>query len=128
MSFDKIINRRGTNCVKWDMVPEGVLPMWVADMDFETAPCVLRAVQERAAHGAFGYTAVPQSYYESVCNWFALHHGWRPDPSWIIYCPGIVPALSACVSAFTEPGDNVLIMSPVYNCFFSSVRNWRCTA
>ena len=126
MSFDKIINRRGTNCVKWDMVPEGVLPMWVADMDFETAPCVLRAVQERAAHGAFGYTAVPQSYYESVCNWFALHHGWRPDPSWIIYCPGIVPALSACVSAFTEPGDNVLIMSPVYNCFFSSVRNWRC--
>ena len=126
MSFDKIINRRGTNCVKWDMVPEGVLPMWVADMDFETAPCVLRAVQERAAHGAFGYTAVPQSYYESVCNWFDLHHGWRPDPSWIIYCPGIVPALSACVSAFTEPGDNVLIMSPVYNCFFSSVRNWRC--
>ena len=125
-AFEKVIQRRGTNCVKWDLVPEGVLPMWVADMDFETAPCVQEAVRKRAEHGAFGYTAVPESYYKSVCDWFALRHGWRPDPSWIIYCPGVVPAISACVSAFTEPGDNVLIMSPVYNCFFSSVRNWRC--
>lgn len=124
--FSKIIDRRGTNCVKWDTVPEGVLPMWVADMDFETAPCVQEAVRERAAHGVFGYTAVPASYYESVCNWFGLRHGWRPDPSWIIYCPGVVPAISACVSAFTQPGDKVIIMSPVYNCFFSSIRNYRC--
>ncbi|MBO6168558.1 MAG: pyridoxal phosphate-dependent aminotransferase [Bacteroidales bacterium] len=126
MDFEKIVPRRGTNCVKWDTLPEGVLPMWVADMDFETAPCVQEAVRKRAAHGVFGYTAVPDSYYKSVCDWFALRHGWRPDPSWIIYCPGIVPAISACVSAFTEPGDNVLIMSPVYNCFFSSIRNYRC--
>ena len=127
MSFTDIIDRRGTNCVKWDLVPEGVLPMWVADMDFETAPCVMEAVRKRAGHGAFGYTAVPASYYESVCNWFAEHHGWRPDPSWIIYCPGLVPAMSACVSAFTRPGDKVIIMSPVYNCFFSSIRNYGCT-
>ena len=125
-NFEKLVDRRGTNCVKWDLVPEGVLPMWVADMDFETAPCVQAAVLERARHGVFGYTAVPDSYYESVCGWFSKRHGWRPDPSWIIYCPGVVPAISACVSAFTEPGDKVIIMSPVYNCFFSSIRNWRC--
>ena len=96
-------------------------------MDFETAPCVQEAVRLRAEHGVFGYTAVPQSYYESVCNWFAGRHGWRPQPEWIIYCPGLVPAMSACVSAFTKPGDKVLIMSPVYNCFFSSIRNYGCT-
>lgn len=127
MPFDKIIPRRGTNCVKWDTVPEGVLPMWVADMDFETAPCVQEAVRKRAEHGVFGYTAVPASYYDSVCDWFSSRHGWRPDPSWIIYCPGLVPAMSACVSAFTQPGDKVIIMSPVYNCFFSSIRNYGCT-
>lgn len=126
MSFTEIIPRRGTNCVKWDKVPEGVLPMWVADMDFETAPCIQEAVRKRAGHGVFGYTAVPPSYYESVCNWFAGRHGWRPDPSWIIYCPGLVPAMSACVSAFTRPGDKVILMSPVYNCFFSSIRNYGC--
>ena len=124
--FDKVVERRGTNCVKWDAVPEGVLPMWVADMDFETAPCVQEAVRRRAEHGVFGYTAVPASYYESVCNWFASRHGWRPRPEWIIYCPGLVPAMSACVSAFTRPGDKVIIMSPVYNCFFSSIRNYDC--
>ena len=128
MSFTEIIPRRGTNCVKWDKVPEGVLPMWVADMDFETAPCVQEAVRKRAEHGVFGYTAVPVSYYESVCNWFAGRHGWRPQPEWIIYCPGLVPAMSACVSAFTQPGDKVIIMSPVYNCFFSSIRNYGCEA
>lgn len=126
MSFTEIIPRKGTNCVKWDKVPEGVLPMWVADMDFETAPCIQEAVRKRAEHGVFGYTAVPASYYESVCKWFAERHGWRPRPEWIIYCPGLVPAMSACVSAFTKPGDKVLIMSPVYNCFFSSIRNYEC--
>lgn len=124
--FDKTIERRGTNCVKWDTVPEGVLPMWVADMDFETAPCVQEAVRKRAEHCVFGYTAVPASYYDSVCKWFAERHGWRPRPEWIIHCPGLVPAMSACVSAFTQPGDKVIIMSPVYNCFFSSIRNYNC--
>lgn len=124
--FDKVLPRRGTNCVKWDLVPDGVIPMWVADMDYQTAPFIRDAVVERAKHGIYGYTAVPAAYYESLCNWYAERHGWRPDPSWIIYTTGVVPALSACVSAFAGPGDNVLIMSPVYNCFFSSVRNWRC--
>lgn len=125
-NFDRILPRRGTNCVKWDLVPADVLPMWVADMDFETAPCIQEAVKARAAHGIFGYTAVPASYYESLCNWYAERHGWRPDPSWVIPTTGVVPALSACVSAFAKPGDNVIVMSPVYNCFFSSIRNWNC--
>ena len=124
--FDKVLPRRGTNCVKWDLIPDGVIPMWVADMDYQTAPFIRDAVVERAKHGIYGYTAVPAAYYESLCNWYAERHGWRPDPSWIIYTTGVVPALSACVSAFAGPGDNVLIMSPVYNCFFSSVRNWHC--
>ena len=124
--FDKVLPRRGTACVKWDLIPEGVIPMWVADMDFETAPCILDAVRRRAEHGIFGYTAVPASYYESVCNWFAARHGWRPDPSWIIYTTGVVPAISACIEAFTRPGDKVLLMSPVYNCFFSSISNYGC--
>ena len=127
-NYDKVLPRRGTNCVKWDLVPDGVLPMWVADMDFETAPFIRDAVVERARHGIYGYTAVPASYYESLCNWYGERHGWRPDPSWIIYTTGVVPAISACLAAFTKPGDGVLIMSPVYNCFFSSIRNYGCRA
>ena len=126
MSFDKVLERRGTNCVKWDLIPEGVLPMWVADMDFEVAPFIREAVIERAKHGIYGYTTVPAAYYEALCKWYGERHGWRPDPSWIICTTGVVPALSACVKAFTQPGDKVLIMSPVYNCFFSSIRNYGC--
>ena len=125
-NLDIVINRRGTDCVKWDTVPEGVIPMWVADMDFEVAPCIQRAIRERAAHGVFGYTAVPRRYYDTVCNWFGKYHGWQPDPSWIIYTIGVVPAMSACIEAFTRPGDKVILMSPVYNCFFSSIRNYGC--
>ncbi len=126
--FDRPLQRKGTNCVKWDSVPDGVIPMWVADMDFETAPCVKKAVMERAAHGAYGYTHVPDSYFQSVSDWFARRHSWRPDPSWILYTSGVVPAISACISAFTSPGDKVIILTPVYNCFFSSIRNWGCEA
>jgi len=127
-NFDQVLPRRGTNCVKWDLVPDGVLPMWVADMDFQTPSFIRDAVVERAKHGIYGYTAVPQSYYESLCDWYATRHGWRPDPSWVIYTTGVVPAISACLAAFTQPGDNVLIMSPIYNCFYSCIRNWRCNA
>ena len=126
--FDRPLQRRGTNCVKWDSVPDGVIPMWGADMDCETAPCVKKAVMERAAHGAYGYTHVPDSYFQSVSNWFTGRHSWRPDPSWILYTSGVVPAISSCISAFTSPGDKVIIMTPVYNCFFSSIRNWGCAA
>lgn len=125
--FDKIIPRRGTNSYKWDTPEEeGVLPMWVADMDFRTAPAVVRAVEQRAAHGIYGYTKVPDAYYGAVVGWFAGRHGWRIRPEWIIYTSGVVPAVSAIIQALTEPGDRVIVQTPAYNCFFSSIRNSGC--
>ncbi len=125
--FDEIIDRRGTNCVKWDGAENpDVLPMWVADMDFRTAPAIIEALSRRVDHGVFGYTRVPQSYYESITGWFARRHGWNIDNDWIIYTSGVVPALSAIIKALTAPGDKVLIQTPVYNCFFSSIRNNGC--
>lgn len=126
-NFDEIIPRRGTNCVKWDSMESGdVLPMWVADMDFHTAPAIVEALQRRVAHGIFGYTHVPDTYYEAVTNWFARRHQWQFQREWMIYIPGVVPALSAIIKALTVPGDKVLIQPPVYNCFFSSIRNNGC--
>lgn len=126
-NFDEIIPRRGTYSVKWDsMENDGILPMWVADMDFHAAPVIIEAVQRRVAHGVFGYTRVPDEYYEAVTNWFARRHQWQIQRDWIIYTSGVVPALSAIIKALTEPGDKVLIQPPVYNCFFSSTRNNGC--
>ena len=125
--FDKIINRRGTNCVKWDEVTDSeVIPMWVADMDFETAPCIMQALQERVQHGCFGYTFVPESYYDATINWFQRRHGWSIERSSFIYTSGVVPAISAIIKATTSPRDKVLVQTPVYNCFFSSIRNNDC--
>lgn len=126
--FDEIVNRRGTNSVKWDEVKEeGVIPMWVADMDFKAAPCILKALKKRIEHGVFGYTIVPDSYYESIISWFDRRHQWHIERDWIIYTSGVVPAISAIIKALTEPGDKVLVQTPVYNCFFSSIRNNGCT-
>jgi len=125
--FDKAINRRGTNCVKWDVAKEdGVIPMWVADMDFEIAPAIKAALRQRVEHGVFGYTRVPSSYYQAVVNWFGRRHQWRIDSQWIIYTPGVVPAISAIIKALAKPGDKVLIQTPVYNCFFTSIKNNDC--
>lgn len=126
--FDEIVNRRGTNSVKWDEAKEeGVIPMWVADMDFKAAPCILEALKKRVDHGVFGYTMVPDSYYESIISWFERRHQWHIERDWIIYTSGVVPAISAIIKALTEPGDKVLVQTPVYNCFFSSIRNNGCT-
>ena len=134
--FDKIINRRGTNCVKWDEVTDSeVIPMWVADMDFETAPCIMQALQERVQHGCFGYTFVPESYYDATIQWFRRRHGWTIDRSSFIYTSGVVPAISAIIKAMTAQlstvncqlsTPKVLVQTPVYNCFFSSIRNNGC--
>lgn len=124
--FDEIIPRRGTNSYKWDSAQEDVLPMWVADMDFRTAPAVVEALRKRVEHGIFGYTKVPSAYYEAVTGWFAHRHGWQIGKDWIIYTSGVVPALSAVIKALTAPGDRVLVQTPVYNCFFSSIRNNGC--
>ncbi len=125
--FDEIIPRRGTNSYKWDSDadPE-VLPMWVADMDFRTAPAVTEALTARASQGIFGYTRVPDSYYTAVSDWFANRHGWTIGASSVIYTSGVVPAISAIIKALTSPDDKVLVQTPVYNCFFSSIRNNGC--
>lgn len=127
--FDEPVPRRGTNSYKWDTVKdEDVLPMWVADMDFRTAPAIVGALQKRVEHGIFGYTKVPPAYYEAVVNWFRRRHAWLIEKKWIVYTTGVVPAISAIVKALTVPGDRVLVQTPVYNCFFSSIRNNGCEA
>lgn len=125
--FDKQIPRRGTDSYKWDSAQnEEVLPLWVADMDFHTAPAIVEALRKRVEHGIFGYTRVPDSYYQAVTDWFARRHNFRIDREWIIYTSGVVPAVSAIIKALTVPGDKVLVQTPVYNCFFSSIRNNGC--
>ena len=125
--FDKITQRRGTNSYKWDSTDDKeVLPMWVADMDFPTAPCIINALEKRVEHGIFGYTRVPEEYYDAVISWFSRRHHWKPKREWFIYTSGVVPALSAVIKALTNVGDKVLTLTPVYNCFFSSIRNNGC--
>lgn len=121
--FDRLYNRRGSNCVKWDSsADENMLPMWVADMDFPAAPAIIDAVKRRAAEGIYGYVRIPDCYYDSVRRWFANRHGWRiENNSDIIYIPGIVPALCTLVNALVPEHKGVIFQSPAYNCFFSSV-------
>lgn len=125
--FSRPTDRRGTDSYKWDSAPEtDIIPLWVADMDFETFPGITEALQRRVAHGIFGYTRVPEAYYEAVCRWFGKHHGWHINREDIIYTSGVVPAVSAVIKALTLPGDQVIVQGPVYNCFFSSIRNNGC--
>lgn len=126
-NFDEQIDRRGTNSCKWDEAAPGELPMWVADMDFKAAPPIIDAVSRRVAHGVFGYTHVPERYYASLISWFSRRHGFDIQRQWIITVPGVVPAISATIKAMTKPGDGVIVQTPVYNCFFSSIRNNGCT-
>ena len=127
-NFDEIIPRRNTNSVKWDeAAQDDIIPLWVADMDFRVLPQITGALRQRVDHGVFGYTHVPDSYYESVIRWFEDRHGLQGvKPSDIIYTSGVVPAISAIVRGLTLPGDKVLVQTPVYNCFFSSIRNQGC--
>ncbi len=130
-NFDELTNRRGTQCMKWDErqdIPADTIPLWVADMDFKTAPAIIEALRSRVDQGIFGYTYVMSAYYEAVTNWFDRFHGWHIERSQVIYTSGVVPAISAVVKALTRPGEKVLIQTPVYNCFFSSIRNNGCTA
>ena len=120
------VERRGTGCVKWDEADEGVIPLWVADMDFAVAPPIREAIRRRAEHPVFGYTYVQDDYYEAVISWFRRRHGWTISREHILYTTGVVPAMSCAIKALAMPGERVLILSPDYNCFFSSVRNNGC--
>jgi len=125
--FDELVERRGTNCVKWDESPsDDVIPLWVADMDFKAAPAIQKAILQRAEHGVFAYTLVDEDYYTAVINWFRRRHKWTIRREEILYTTGVVPAMSVAVKALTMPSEKVLILSPDYNCFFSSIRNNGC--
>ena len=125
--FDELVERRGTGCVKWDESADpDMIPMWVADMDFRVAPAIQRALEQRVAQGVFGYNIVPESYYEAVISWFHRRHQWEIERSSILYTTAVVPAMSCVIKALTMPGEKVLILSPAYNCFFSSIKNNGC--
>lgn len=125
-NFDEIIDRSGTSCVKWDFAEtyfetRDLLPMWVADMDFKTPDFIVEAVKKRAAHEVYGYTVRPDSYYTSMIHWIGKKHHWKIKKDWIIFSPGIVPAVNMAVMAYTKPGDKIIVQPPVYFPFFSAV-------
>ena len=120
--FDRLTDRRGTGSLKWD-VPERELPMWVADMDFETAPEIMEFLRKRTEHGIFGYSVVTQEWYEAYRSWWGRRHHLEMEQEWLVFCTGIVPAISSTVRKLTTVGENVLVQTPVYNIFFHSIRN-----
>ena len=137
-NFDEVTERRGTGCVKWDtehsivnsqaLMANGkeMIPLWVADMDFKAAPAIQEAIRKRVEHGIFGYTHVDDSYYDAIISWFGRRYQWTIGREEILYTIGVVPAMSVAIKALTMPGERVLILSPDYNCFFSSIRNNGC--
>ncbi len=127
--FDTFIDRRGSGSYKWDEYkddPADMIHLWIADMDFRTAPSVVDAICRRANHGVFGYTYVPDGYYDALCSWFDSRHGYKINRDNVIYTSGVVPGVSAIIKALTKPGDGVILNVPAYNCFFSSIRNNGC--
>lgn len=151
-NFDEMTIRRGTNCVKWDAespvgpISEDVIPLWVADMDFKVAPEIVNVLKDRVDQEIFGYTHVPDSYYEAAVNWWERRRGWHTEKGWYLYIAGVVPAMSVVVKALTQyeivDGEVVekpnrgrgphgelpkmIIQSPAYNCFFSTAKNNLC--
>ena len=123
--FDEIIDRRVTDSIKWD-VSDGELPMWVADMDFRAAPSVIDALKKRMEHGVFGYSDVTDEWYDAYINWWRVRHGLEMERDGLIFCTGVVPAISSIVRKLTTPNENVVIMTPVYNIFFNSIINNGC--
>ncbi len=125
--WDEIIERADTDSLKFDFAaqrgkPEGLLPLWVADMDFRSPPAVIDALTERSRHGIFGYTDTREDYTDILRAWFSRCHGWDIDPAWLIKTPGVVFALCAAIRAYTQPGDAVIIQQPVYYPFEGSIR------
>lgn len=120
--FDEVIDRRNTGSLKWD-VKENELPMWVADMDFTAAPIIREAIMRRAAHGVFGYSIVPDEWYDAYISWWKTRHGLNMEKDWLIFTTGIVPAISSIVRKLTTPAENVVVLTPVYNIFYNSILN-----
>lgn len=120
--FNKVVNRRGTNSLKWN-VAESELPMWLGDMDFKTADCVTEAIIKKAQSGVFGYQIVPDEWYEAIINWWKTRHGFTIEKDWLCFCTGVVPAITSSIKRLTNVGDNVVVITPVYNIFFNSIEN-----
>ncbi|TVQ40685.1 MAG: putative C-S lyase [Spirochaetaceae bacterium] len=126
--FDTLIDRKRTNSVKWDFCTccdgaEDMLPMWVADMDFQAPPEVMEAVLRAAGHGVYGYSEMTDGYYEAIVNWVAARHRWELEPRWLSYSPGVITGMNVAIQTFTAPGDRIIVQSPVYPPFFASVIN-----
>lgn len=118
-NFDEIIDRSGTNCMKWDKLEEifgseDIIPMWIADMDFAAPTEVVEDIKERASHPIYGYTFRSYAYYEAVKNWMSRRHGWKIEKNWVSFSPGIVSALGFIVNAFTNENDKILVQTPIY--------------
>ncbi|MBO7402983.1 MAG: pyridoxal phosphate-dependent aminotransferase [Lachnospiraceae bacterium] len=123
--FDTVADRRNTDSIKWD-VAENELPMWVADMDFKTAPEITEALKKRVEHGVFGYTDVNDEWYDAYINWWKNRHGFVIEKEWLMFCTGVIPAISSIVRKLTTPNEKVIIQTPVYNIFFNSIINNGC--
>ncbi len=123
--FDTVINRRGTDSVKWN-VGKNELPMWVADMDFRLAPEIEKAIKKKMDHGVFGYAEIPDEWYASYINWWKTRHDFKMKKEGLVFCTGVVPAISSIVRKLTTPNENVVIQTPVYNVFFNSIINNGC--
>ena len=126
--FDRVIERRGTGCEKWDMVEaifgaKDLVPLWVADMDFASPPEVVRALLRRVEHGVYGYTECTDGHYDALRGWMRRRHGWDVRREWVVPCPGVVPALNTLVRAFTRPGDRIIVQQPVYHPFMLAAEN-----
>lgn len=128
LNFDEKVERKGTDCLKYDFarqrgMPEDVLSLWVADMDFKTSSFVEDAVADRVRHGIFGYSETGQAYFQALAGWMKRHHNWETQPQWLIKTPGVVFALAMAVKAYTNPGDAVLIQQPVYYPFSEVIQD-----
>lgn len=121
-NFNVVRDRNNTNSLKWD-ISENELPMWVADMDFQTAPAIIEALENKVKEGIFGYSVISEKWNESIVNWWSRRHNFTMKKEWLIFCSGIVPAVTCAVKRITNIGDNVLVQTPVYNIFFNSIEN-----
>jgi len=125
-NFDEVIPRRNTDSIKWDLAQDGVLPMWVADMDFRTAPAIINALEKRVQQGVFGYPLTPQGFYDAIQGWWQKRHGFTVEKDWLVPVPSILESLSIIMKTFTKPGEKVLLQSPGYNHFFTVIEQGGC--
>ena len=123
-NFDEITDRRNTHSIKWDANPSAdLLPLWIADMDFKSAPAILEALQKRLHHGIFGYTEMPPLFYNAVTNWWKKRYNFKVEKEWLVPVPGVIMALSAAIESLSKKGDKIILQSPVYNHFYMSILN-----